>query len=215
MRAHRQASDAEEATTGLTTGPLLCCDVAVCQISLDSKSAVMLSLPLALRGRFLLSIVVSALVTGLAWRVWGADAGAQSTLLRFWLEDLPPMHGSMRIYIYSALLLTALLSHYARPHLGDSPLQAPELFAYTLPAFFSREGAMQLLHTSAWVNVATLKAIRATTLIAFVMCIIGAGEGHTHIAHPYVQHSTLRRREKRATWLTVLLLCARQCFRFV
>ena len=140
----------------------------------------MVALPLALRGRFVLSLAVAALITALAHSRWHSDSHAMASLQRFWLQDLPPMTGIARIYIYAGLLATALLSKYARPHLGDSPLQAPELFAYTLPQFFSKEGAMRLLYSPLLVNITVLTLLRNTTLLAFVACILGFGASHSH-----------------------------------
>jgi len=135
----------------------------------------MLTLPLGLRGRFVLSLAVGCLVTLLSWTRWRSSPEAMDALASFWLADLPPLTGVTRIYIYAGLLVTALTSFWARPHLGDSPLQAPELFAYTLPAFFSKEGAMKFLYSSRWVNVPMLTLIRNTTLLAFACCILGFG----------------------------------------
>ena len=143
------------------------------------------SLPLGLRGRFTLSLLVGVVGAMVAFQRWGSSVAAQRALLDFWVNDLAPLTGAMRIYIYTTLLMTAMLSHYARPHLGDSPLQAPELYGYTLPQFFSREGAMKLMHTTKWVNKPTLRAIRAMTVMAFGMCIVGAGlTTHTHDTNP-------------------------------
>ena len=84
------------------------------------------------------------------------------------------MNDTLRIIFYTGLLLMALLSPFIRPHLGDSPLQAPELYAYTLPEFFTFQGCMQLVGKN-WITLKTLRFIRALCLIAWFGCIIGFG----------------------------------------
>lgn len=87
--------------------------------------------------RFAVSLALAVSITGAAYVM--TSVTGKHTLVHWWLEDGPPLHGTMRIVLYTGLLLTALLSHYARPPFGDSPLQAPELWAYTYPQFFSLE----------------------------------------------------------------------------
>lgn len=135
--------------------------------------ASLLALPLGLRGRFLLSLAVAA--CGLYLAVTNATPKVRSYLVWFWLDDLPSLGGVQRVYIYLGLFLTAWLSPHARPHLGDSPLQAPELFAYTLPKFFSLEGAMKILHSSMWLNHTTIHLLRMLTVSGFLACILGVG----------------------------------------
>jgi len=134
-----------------------------------------MTLPFGLGGRFLLSLLLASLGTATLIHLTESRPSWQHALTHFWLEDLPPMTGSMRIFFYSALLITAYTSSWARPHLGDSPLQAPELKRYTLPRFFSLEGAMKLMLPPRWTDVNTVTMIRNTTLLAFILCIIGAG----------------------------------------
>jgi hypothetical protein len=120
-----------------------------------------------------LSFLASAV--GLYLAVTNATPKVREYLVWFWMEDLPRLGGVQRIYIYLGLFLTAWFSTYARPHLGDSPLQAPELYAYTLPKFFSLEGAMKILHSSMWINHTTIHFIRMLTVCGFLACILGVG----------------------------------------
>lgn len=130
-------------------------------------------LPLGLRGRFVLAILVTLGV--LYWSTANVTDSVRDYLVWFWFNDLPPISGPTRIYIYLGLFLTAMLSPFARPHLGDSPLQAPELFSYTLPQFFSLEGAMKLMHSELWINFTMIHLLRTVTLVAFIACIVGIG----------------------------------------
>jgi hypothetical protein len=84
------------------------------------------------------------------------------------------MNDILRIVFYTGLLFLALLSPIARPHIGDSPLQAPELYAYTLPEFFTLEGFMKVVGKG-WITLKTLKLIRAICLIGWIGCILGFG----------------------------------------
>lgn len=138
--------------------------------------------------KFILSIFFSVLLTwvfiNLTYsphakkHIHGIDVNSVSPLHRylvdFWLCDLPPIHGVVRIYLYLGLLLTALSSIWARPPLGDSPLQAPQLFNFTLPAFFSSEGAMKLW-PAGFLTLSKVTLVRNVTLLAWVCCILGVG----------------------------------------
>lgn len=99
----------------------------------------------------------------------------------YWLNDSPAVHGLERIALYSTLLALCLLSHIPRPPMGDSPLQAPELFRSThVPIFFERRGLATLL-PQAWLTSPAahpmLLALRNVTVAAWVCCILGLG-GH-------------------------------------
>ena len=99
----------------------------------------------------------------------------------YWLNDSPALHGLERIALYSALLALCLLSHHTRPPVGDSPLQAPEIFRGTHVAlFFERRGLATLL-PQAWLTSPaahpSLLALRNVTVAAWVCCILGLG-GH-------------------------------------
>lgn len=108
-------------------------------------------------------------------------------LCEFWLNDTPALHGRERILLYSTLLLLSLLSHYARPPLGDSPLQAPELFAKTnVELFFERRGLVEFVPPS-WlqphsgvVSHSSLHALRVVTIAAWLCAILGVF-GHTPV----------------------------------
>ena len=127
---------------------------------------------LTLRTRFVLSVSLSVLLCSSAFLLSTPHDHAQ--LLHFFITDLPPLHGSIRILAYSGVLLISLTSFISRPPFGDSPLQAPELFRYTLPSFFSLEGSMALLDRR-WLSYGRLRAIRAVMLAAWLLCIVGLG----------------------------------------
>jgi hypothetical protein len=94
--------------------------------------------------------------------------------ITFWCDDVHPMNDMLRIIFYTGMLFIALISPRVRPHVGDSPLQAPELYAYTLPECFTLQGCMQLVGKR-WITLKTLQWIRATCLIAWLGCILGFG----------------------------------------
>ena len=127
---------------------------------------------LTLHTRLFLSITGSLLVTGLLFLL--TPPSSHLSLLHFWLYDLPPLTPSIRILAYSGVLAISLTSYISRPPFGDSPLQAPELFAYTLPSFFSLEGAMKLMGRT-WVTYDRLRVLRGVMVVAWVGCIIGVG----------------------------------------
>lgn len=99
-------------------------------------------------------------------------------LVTLWL-DLPPVTGVLRILIYSTLLLVAMTSRFVRPHLGDSPLNAPELFAFTHPKLFYPEKLFQpigkLLTRNHKLGVRFVSIIRSVTVVCWLFCIIGFG----------------------------------------
>ncbi|CAF2152082.1 unnamed protein product [Rotaria magnacalcarata] len=95
-------------------------------------------------------------------------------LVAFWCDDLPPMNDGLRILFYGGLLLIAVFAPVVRPHLGDSPLQAPELYSYTLPEFFTMEGCMKAFGKT-WMTNKRLRLIRSVCMIAWIGCIIGVG----------------------------------------
>src|SRR5689334_6066095 len=72
-----------------------------------------------------LCIAVSLLSTGTLWLL--APPMWKLATAEFWLDDLPPMHGMLRILAYGGLLL--LMFPWQR--LGGSPLQAPETWRWT------------------------------------------------------------------------------------
>ena len=106
---------------------------------------------------------------------------AQETLVQqlsaFWTVDTPAIGGLERILLYGALLIACHWSHIARPPIGDSPLQAPELFANTdLDLFFEVRGAIEYLPLS-WLRSFGYKGIdrvRRVVYISWVLCILGA-----------------------------------------
>lgn len=107
-------------------------------------------------------------------------------LCDFWLNDTPALHGRERILLYSTLLVLSLLSHYARPPLGDSPLQAPELLAKTnVDLFFERRGLVEFV-PHAWLRPggicghSSLHVLRVATIFAWLCAILGVF-GHTPV----------------------------------
>src|SRR4051812_40808193 len=73
--------------------------------------ASLLMIPLALKGRFVLTALVTIGIVW--WAVLNATPAVKSYLVWFWFNDLPPLAGVTRIYIYLGLFLTAMLSTYA------------------------------------------------------------------------------------------------------
>ena len=127
---------------------------------------------LTLRLRFFLSLTGALLLTSLL--VLLSTPHHHSQLTTFWLHDLPPLTPLLRILTYTGVLLISLSSFISRPPFGDSPLQAPELFAFTLPSFFSLEGAMRLIG-GRWITHGRLRLLRGVMLVAWVCCIVGLG----------------------------------------
>ena len=127
---------------------------------------------LTLNLRFFLSVTGSLLLTLLLFLL--STPHHHAHLTAFWLHDLPPLTPLTRILTYSGVLLISLASFISRPPFGDSPLQAPQLYAFTLPSFFSLEGGMRPLGR-AWITHARLRALRNVMLVAWVCCIVGLG----------------------------------------
>ena len=127
---------------------------------------------LTLNLRFFLSFTGALLLTFLLFLL--STPRHHAHLASFWLHDLPPLHPSIRILAYSGTLLISLISYVSRPPFGDSPLQAPELFHYTLSSFFSLEGAMALLGRR-WITQQRLRLLRAVMVAAWLCCIAGFG----------------------------------------
>lgn len=102
--------------------------------------------------------------------------GALDGLVRFWVADAPPLHGWARIFIYGALLLLFLPDPRRRPwYRGSySPLVAPEMRAWTAPAFFQPERFARLVPRRLY-DVAVLRWVRAITVVAWLGCIAGLG----------------------------------------
>lgn len=97
-------------------------------------------------------------------------------LVKFWVADAPPLTGWARIFIYGSLLLLFLPDPRKRPwYRGSySPLVAPEMRAWTAPAFFQLEGLARLLPRRLQA-VAVLRWVRAGTVLAWLCCIAGLG----------------------------------------
>ena len=127
---------------------------------------------LTLRLRFLLSFTGALLATTALFLV--TTPQHHTHLLHFWHYDLPPFPPSLRILGYSGVLLIALISYISRPPFGDSPVQAPELYRFTLPSFFSLEGAMALFGGK-WLTYERLRLIRGVMVVSWLLCIVGGG----------------------------------------
>ena len=84
------------------------------------------------------------------------------------------MDDTCRIILYGGLLIIALLSPLSQPHLGDSPLQAPEIYEYTLPEYYLRVGFMQVV-PRALLTHTSVRRIRFICVIAWINCILGFG----------------------------------------
>jgi hypothetical protein len=100
------------------------------------------------------------------------------SLFSFWTADTPALGGIERIMIYTSLLLVSRFSYLVRPPVGDSPLQAPELFARTdVDIFFEQRGLTE------WIPLATLKkfgfrglaTVRNVLYVSWILCILGLG----------------------------------------
>jgi hypothetical protein len=102
--------------------------------------------------------------------------GAIDGLVRFWVADAPPLHGWARIFVYGSLLLLLLPDPRRRPWYRGSytPLVAPEMRAWTTPAFFQPERFARLVPW--WLyHHAVLRWVRAITVVAWLACIVGLG----------------------------------------
>ena len=97
-------------------------------------------------------------------------------LVRFWVADAPPLGGWARIFIYGALLLLLLPDPRRRPWYRGSytPLVAPEMRAWTAPAFFQPERFAARVPRRLY-DVAVLRWVRAATVVAWLGCIAGLG----------------------------------------
>jgi hypothetical protein len=103
------------------------------------------------------------------WSLW---------ISSFWTVDSPALGGVERILLYGALLIVCQYSYLARPPLGDSPLQAPELFDATdLDLFFEFRGLVELIPKTwlrAMKNKGTVFHIRDIVYVSWALCILGA-----------------------------------------
>jgi hypothetical protein len=97
-------------------------------------------------------------------------------LVRFWVADAPPLGGGARIFIYGALFLLLLPDPRLRPWYRGSytPLVAPEMRAWTAPAFFQPERLAALVPARLY-DPAVLRWVRAITVVAWIACIAGLG----------------------------------------
>ena len=127
---------------------------------------------LTLKLRFLLSFTGALLATTVLFLL--STPQHHTHLLHFWHYDLPPLPPSLRILGYTGILLIALVSYISRPPFGDSPVQAPELYRFTLPSFFSLEGAMALFGRK-WISYERLRVIRGVMVVAWLLCVVGGG----------------------------------------
>jgi len=127
---------------------------------------------ITLNARFLLSALFSLLLSSLL--LFLSSPSFHVSLVRFFTSDLPPLDGRIRIFAYTSILSLSLLSFISRPPFGDSPLHAPVLYEFTLPAFFSLEGAMKLVGKR-WLSLSVLQALRTLSLISLVCCLLGFG----------------------------------------
>lgn len=105
----------------------------------------------------------------------GVDAAVDG-LVRFWVADAPPLHGWARVFIYGSLLLLFLPDPRRRPwYRGSySPLVAPQMRAWTAPAFFQPERFARLVPRRLY-DMAVLRWVRAITVAAWLGCIAGLG----------------------------------------
>lgn len=99
-------------------------------------------------------------------------------LVNFWCNDLNGMNDAMRVLYYTGLFLISYTSKYARPHLGDSPLQAYELFSYTDTAWYSLEGCMKYTVFHLFTYRSVLAKLNMLTYFTWACCILGF-MGHT------------------------------------
>ena len=127
---------------------------------------------LTLKLRFLLSFTGALLTTAVLFLL--STPHHHTRLLHFWHYDLPPLPPSLRIIAYTGILTIALISYISRPPFGDSPIQAPQLYRFTLPSFFSLEGAMALLG-GGWLTWQRVRWIRGVMVGCWVLCVVGGG----------------------------------------
>jgi hypothetical protein len=132
---------------------------------------------LPLNHRFQLAIILTIICTYVGYYACVQSCGftaVNKLVIDFWTRDLPPLSGPTRILLYSGIFMIAYFSYLARPVLGDSPLQAVELYDYTLKQFFSYEGAMKLLPNK-FLSLNKLKFIRGILVVGFAFCVLGLG----------------------------------------
>jgi hypothetical protein len=98
-------------------------------------------------------------------------------LSHFWLSTAPALDGHVRAAFYALLLATALWAPRVRPPLGDSPLQAPELFAAAPPGWASQRGITRWIPSRH--APAVLRWLRRFAIACWVCCIVGFGGSWT------------------------------------
>jgi hypothetical protein len=108
------------------------------------------------------------LATGMLWLL--APSAWKIATTKFWLGDLPPMHGVLRILVYGGLLLLM----FPWQKLGGSPLQAPETWRWTAREFYTPIGLNRQIGTR-WHTYERLRLLRAVVMVSWVCCILGFG----------------------------------------
>lgn len=86
-------------------------------------------------------------------------------LTHWWLNELPPVPGLLRLVFYTGLLTLCLFDH-------PSPLDAPKLVAGSEPLFATPPKALRALGLD-WLGPRTLRIIRTLTIIAWVCAAAG------------------------------------------
>jgi len=86
-------------------------------------------------------------------------------LARFWLDDLPPLHGLLRFAFYGGMFVLALF-HW------KSPLRALALYEATDPALYRPQGLLGLLGAS-YLDPQVLRSLVGVTAVAWVLAAIG------------------------------------------
>ncbi len=115
-----------------------------------------------------LCVAGSLLSTGALWLL--APPAWKLATAEFWLDDLPPMHGMLRILAYGGLLL--LMFPWQR--LGGSPLQAPETWRWTAREFYVPVGFQRELGRF-WHSYERLRLLRTVVVVSWICCILGFG----------------------------------------
>ena len=95
----------------------------------------------------------------------GQRTRALAAWRRWWLDDLPPLSGPVRILFYTGLLLLALIHH-------KSPVLGLAYHAATEPELVATDGLLALLGFR-YITTGTLLTICSATLVAWLCAIVG------------------------------------------
>lgn len=131
---------------------------------------------LPIKYRLQLAFIGSVFTSLLLYTICRSIHGTKYThyaIVNFWCNDLNGMNDKLRILFYSGLYILCYTSYMARPHTGDSPLQAYTLYKYTLTTWYTYEGLMSTIIGKLISNKQVLQIIHYSVSLCYICCIIG------------------------------------------